>query len=206
MNRIKRSLRIPSEYQKLIDRLDQLPRRRGRRRRRRLPEGGSSRSDSDHIVIAALEAGREEVQEICDYGRLEERTVYRSLERLEAQKLVASDGWPQKWHLIDDPLRIQDYEFRRLQGLKSARRYTLSDLRRDLELRKHLAEGGDETIERYILHHGSTEDFLAKEKEEEKERKKEKALARFVETERKKITYIGGRPTQKSYARIKRRH
>lgn len=54
-------------------------------------------------------------------------------------------------------------------------------------------KGGDEAIRRYVqnlfIQHGSAEGFLAREKELEQEKKKEKQLARFVETERRKIMH-----------------
>ena len=104
---------------------------------------------------------------------------------------MTSNGWPHKWHLVDDRQKIQDYELCRLHGLKSAGYYTLDDLRKGLKTGKILAEGGDETIRRFIQHHGSTEDLLAMEKEKEKEKKKEKQLSGFARTElNKEITYF----------------
>ena len=213
LNRIRESLKASSRYRKVRDDvLGGLSRKRGRPRRRRLPRGGSSRTDSDLIVITALQRGNDLVGEIREFGNLSQSRVYRSLRRLKGRKLVTSLGWPRRWSLVNDPVKIRDYEANLVSGLQWAQLYTPKRLKRDLELDMHLRETGDEAIRRYVRHilieYGSTESFLAKEKELEQEKKKEKQWVRFTETERrdKGITYLSRRARQKSFARYKRDH
>ena len=138
------------------------------------------------------------VEEIRDFGGLPQSTVYRILTHLEAKGLVESHGWPREWRLVDDRQKREAYEVSRLSGLKWARSYTLDDLRRDLELWKHLAEGGDEAIRQFIRCR-STEDFL-------QETIKLESFSTFLKTEikLKDIPYLDRRAKQKWYAQLKR--
>lgn len=203
IDRIKASLRTPSEYRRIIAKLSRLSRRRGRPRRRRFLRGGPSRSQSDIIVICALEAGKSRIRDICDYGGLPQSTVYRRLVDLARRGLVTSKGRPQEWHLIGDHRKVAEYELRRLPHLKSAHFLSLQDFKRRLELNEYLARTGDEAVRRYIFHQGTTEDFMKnierEEKEEEREKERVGSFKRFLEVEsrNKGIPYLDRRAQHK---------
>jgi len=199
IDQFKARLRSPAEYQVLIDKLDsalaKLRRRRGRPRRRRLPRGGSSRSQSDTLVIIALEnmramgSGKYQAKDICDYIGLPLSTVHRTLVRLESRGLVTKHGRPQEWSLVSDRRRVDSYESKRLYELKWTEPTSLRDILARvvprLRFEKYLVERGDTAIREYLLHYRDPKGFM---REQEREQRRLTSILKFAETESKRKT------------------
>jgi len=200
VDQFRKSLRSPEKCQRIIDLLNKLPRKRGRPRRPRLPRGGSSRSQSDILIILSLEQGKHRVEEIYEHMGLPRSTVYRRLHHLAAQKLVTKQGRPQEWTLVGDRAKVDKYEFDRLLGQKLTRPSGLRDLKGRLEFEKYLAQAPDEVIVEFLSHHGDPDDFLRKQK-------LIRCYKRFIEVERKHRTtpYKIRRSEQRHYGQLERR-
>jgi len=199
IDQFRARLRSPAEYQVFIDKLNsalaKLRRRRGRPRRRRLPRGGSSRSQSDTLVIIALEnmravgSRRCQAKDICDYIGLPLSTVHRTLVCLESRGLVTKHGRPREWSLISDRRRVESYESSRLYELKWTKPISLRDaiahVLQRLRFEKCLVERGDAAIREYLLHHRDPEGFM---REQEREQRQLTSYLKFAERESKRKT------------------